>query len=370
MAMVNTVVPSSAIPAKIQSFSDFLKLLTTEETVLLDRIGFDSLSKVCSDTTHYYPQRVLTPKRTTLNGLISSSGTTIIFTEACYIAGEEVAIESEVVTLGTTSDNLTFTNCARHAAYNVAHATLAICNGLGIPRAEAFAAGTLSDPFQEVSTITTYPRLFARNVYVGDTSKGLQQHGIQGTKWDDVMHDALISIKKEMNNAILFSDAVAPSTTATAGKFDGLIPRARAASLTADLSGLALTRDDLSTGVKALRNRGHKPSVLLVSLYSHRVLNALYEAGNIMSVEGQLGGHARAVDVDGAILEIVSHPDINSQCLVLETNGLGFGPLQGMSMHVKPLGADGSRERAMIQGQYVFECPGPGAYLLTGCKNS
>jgi hypothetical protein len=376
MALVNTVVPSSAIPGKFQSYADYLPLLTTEETYLLDRIGFNSLKKACIDSTDYYPQRILTPKRTTLATTITNSGTTIIMTDACFVAGEEVAMESEVITLGTTSDNLTFTSCTRHTSYYVAHTAGCVVNGLGVPQKEGFAGGVLSSPFQEISTVTTYPRLFSRDVYVTNTSAVIGQHGVPGGKLADVMHDAIISIKKEMNNAILFSDAVAPSGVATAGKFDGLFPRARAASLNASLSSLAMTRDDLSTGVRALRNRGHRPNALLISMYSHRVLNSLYEAQQIFTIEaaGQLGGHARAVDVDGAILEIISHPDLNSQAVVADLRDMEFGPLTGpggtMELNYREMGVGGSRQQGFMEGQYTFRCPGPGAYVLTEVKNS
>jgi hypothetical protein len=100
-----TLITSSEMVGTPEDVSDEIFHLAPWETPLLNRVGMNSLQKPVTATAHLYQEIQERPTRTTLATAISSSATTtFVLTDAIAAAGDNIQINEEVITLGTTSD--------------------------------------------------------------------------------------------------------------------------------------------------------------------------------------------------------------------------------------------------------------------------
>jgi hypothetical protein len=220
--------------------------------------------------------------------------------------------------------------------------------------------------------VTTYTRIFKKDVVVSNTANAIPRYGRSGTEFDYVANRQLLTLKKEFENALFNDYAVAPSTTATAGSFDGIYERIGATNYS-DLSGAALTLDNVRTAVRAIADYGGSPSVICCSLYTKDVFDSWGNAHVQHITDPQdptvmlYGGAVSRLFVGGKVLDIVTCDSLNSATYILTEDMLKILPLRPFQLI--PVGVDGDRMKAMVIGEYSFECANPRAhYVFTSCK--
>jgi hypothetical protein len=380
---VSANVKTSNLVTVPESYHDALGEFATWETPLLDLIGFNSLKGGCTSTTHYYNEMPHTPKRGTIYSSFASGDTHVHITPAIFSAGEWVLVGDETVKLGDTSDNLDFGSAGTATSRSVgavpaatwAAGTTVI--GLGIPQIEGFAASTTAgDFYPQPNKVTAYPMIFKYEVMTSDTANAVPRYGRPGSEFDYQIALGMRYIKKSMQAAILGGVAQA-CTASAAGVFPGLLERCYSASYYTNLSsGSYVTLDYVRLAVRTLKDAGFNPNFIASGLYSQGAVNAWAAGGIVRQLQpGEpgfttFGNSVNVMNVDGSLLICVPMNDLQSTVVVGDSTSMGFGPLQGMALHLKPLDGGGSRSKALLQGQYVFECPGPGAYTLLRCKYS
>lgn len=99
-----TLTSTSAQVQIPENYADRVFTLAPWETPLLTAVGMDSLPTPCTNPVYHYLETNHRPARTTLNGAINSSTTTVVLSQAVCAAGEVVQVDEETILLGTTSD--------------------------------------------------------------------------------------------------------------------------------------------------------------------------------------------------------------------------------------------------------------------------
>lgn len=375
-------IATSNMVGKKEDISDLITHLATWDTLLLTKIGMNSLAKTCTRETHQYLEIQERPTRSTLNGAISAGDTTFVITDAVFIASELIQVNEEIVQLGSTSDNLTFTGCSRTkgTGADADHATLAPVTGLGKPRAQGAAAGSVSDLVVYPDPITTYTHIFSKDVVVSDTANVIGRYGRTGTEFDYVANRQLMTLKREFQNAVLWDFAVAPSAVATAGQFDGIYERVIGVN-TADLSDLAVTLANARTAARTVRDYGGALDTVACSFYQSDVFDSWGQAHVIHSIDPMddinmtYGTNVSRLKLGGAILDILPLDIVKAHVFWLTSSEVGIGPLVGENgsrdWFVKPIGAEGDRIKAMVTGEMTCEVRAPRAhYIHTSVKFS
>jgi len=178
-----------------------------------------------------------------------------------------------------------------------------------------------------------------------------------------------------MHNAIINDASQAPSTTNPA-RFDGLRKRLIAASQATSLSGYAPTKSDIDTVVRSMRDKGMAPNFVHCSTYVGSTFDSWGGSNIVRNLEpGEpgyvtFGSQTRKLTIGGAEMYIFQDPDRSYNSIVGDSTKMSFGPMSGMELRYEPMAKTGSNKKGLIQGQYVFRCPGPSAWLLYNVKSA
>lgn len=368
MAQANkfTITSTSESIGIPENYADKIFHLAPWETQLLTAIGMDSLPTPCTQPVYHYLEIEDRPARTTLNGAIDSSTTTVVLTNAVCAAGEVIQVDEETILLGTTSDNLTFSSCTRShgTTAGAAHLTLAPVCSLGKPRAQGAAAGSVGDRIIQANDVTNYTQIWSKDVIVSGTSQAVDRYGREG---DEMSYQEMFQnkvIKKEMQNALIWNKAVAASTTSTAGEMDGIFERIQSTSNT-DLGVASLTLDNVEDAVEACQDYGGRPNVCAVGLYQKRVIDSWgapyvdHPTAPNAAVNMTYGVNVTKLYVGGVEMDVLVCPDIHSHVFILDTSKIGFGPLQGRALFKQELDRGGDRLHSQIIGEYTAAVANP-----------
>jgi hypothetical protein len=374
-------IATSDVVGTPEDISDEITELAPWDTMLLTAVGLNSLLKPCTSATHLYQEIQERPLRTTLNGGISAGGTTFILTDKVAIASDLIQVNEELVLLGSTSDNLTFTGCSRSKGVgaDADHLTGAPVLVLGKARAQGAAAGSTSDLVVMPDQITTYTRIFTKDIVVTRTANGLDRYGRgTATEYDYVAQRQLKAIKKELEHCLLWDYDVAPSGVTTASQFNGIYERVSPVN-TSDLSDAAATLTNMRTAVRTLRDYGARADIIPCSFYMADVFDSWGQAHVVHNTDPMddinqtYGTSVSRLKVGGGLLNILPMDIISAHLFVLTSSNLGVGPLapsQG-TFSLWPVGREGDRVKAQVIGEYTAEIRAPRShYVFTSVKAS
>lgn len=366
-----TLTSSSETVGIPENYADRIFHLAPWETQLLTALGMDSLPTPCTNPTYHYLDIEDRPARTTLATAVNTTTQTIVMSEAVFAAGEVIQMDEETILLGTTSDNLTFSTCTRSHGTTAgqAHIQYAPAISLGKPRAQGAAAGSTGDRMIQPNDITNYTQIFSKDVVVSGTSEALNRYGREGTEkaYQEMFQSK--TLKKELQGAVIWNKAVAPSTTSTAGEMDGIYERIRTNSVT-DISDGAQSVENMEDLVEVCQDWGGMPNVVACGLYPKRIFDAWgpqfvqHNVDPMSPVNMQYGTNVSKLYIGGVGMDILVCPDLHTHILVLDTTRIGVGPLQGRAFNMKDLDDGGDRKKSMIVGEYTCAVPNSRAHAM------
>jgi len=340
-----------------------------QASLIYTLIANNGLDKPVTDDSYVYGEIDQRVNRTTLNGGLSSGDTTFILTDACFSAGQQIRCNGELILLGSTGDNLTFTGCSRSVG-DVAAASLAdgdMVAGLPVPRAQGRAAGSTGDHVVMPSQVTTYPQIFGKDIVVSGTAAAMAAYG-NVNAISRIVDSQELQLKLEIAQAMLFGKSQAASGTGTAGRFDGLVQRLQVASQTDDIGGANVTQSDAEGMIQGIRDYNYMPDTLICGLRSERVFNSWnLPHVTIPNMSAQMFGvTVPQLNLGGSILNVLATPEMDSEMIICDSAKLQFGWKPGRELSLKYMGEDGDRIKAMLNGEGVAAFPNPAsAKMLT-----
>jgi hypothetical protein len=375
---------SSQQVGKPECVANQINELAPWETPLLSLIGIDSLSgilnKPLDNETYTWQDMEWTPTRTTLASAITSTTvSTFKVSDKIFKPGEEVVIDYETITLGTTSDYLTFAACYRSsgAGAGATHVSGAKVIGMGKMETQGTAAGTAIGMIQPVQR-SNYTSIIMKDISTSGTSNSQKRYGRNGSEYD---YQAAIKLREcfeTLENRCWFGWSQAASAGTTAGGTKGIYEFVQGVN-SANLSSLNPTFEDFEGYIDTINDYDNTASDLyaFLPLYTRRVINS-WGAGKIQH-DVDLGALPRmafgqAVDVlfvgDRRII-IVPYRKFRSTGFIINPNKIGVGPLNDRAFSHTYKGADGDRTSGWIVGEYGLALSNPRAhYFLYGLKAS
>jgi len=377
--ILGTTIASSNLDSVPESVTPGLFEIALIDDPLLALLGMEN--PPVTNVVHSYNERQWAVASTTLNGALASGDTTFVLAEAVFVAGEEIVMGSELVLLGTTNDNLTFSTCTRAVGTypaatttgTAACATGARVYSTGKKQAQGASASS-GDLVVQPNTVTTYCRIYSFDITVTDTANALDEYWRPGVgKYDQIRADGMKLLVKEFGNDIIFGGpAVAASTTATAGKYDGIVKRIYSTA-SGSLSWVNPTLDNLRTGVRGCKTYGGMPDTLVINDFVADIIDGMGLAHVAVPdyMNEMFGTRVRRVRVGGADLDLVTRSDLGSNMLLLTRGMIKPRPLVGRSFFEYKLGKTGSSTKGRIEGEYTLEVPCPRAhYHWYACPTS
>lgn len=211
--------------------------------------------KTIKSSTHYWREIAHTPFKSTLDGSINSSVTTVTFATKAFKTGESVRVNAETILLGSTSDNLTFTGCTRGvgSTSGAAHDDGAAAIGVGKAHAQNSSSTGTSDLIIEPQTVTSYTKITKRIIDVSGTAQLEIQHGEPMPRWQKEMMVQGNHMMREQERDLFYRSKAAPSGGSTGGSFDGYYERISDAGNTEDDGGNAVSLDSVRDAIKNWR---------------------------------------------------------------------------------------------------------------------
>lgn len=352
--------------------------LVAKELTLLARVGLAGFTAM--NTTHQYTEMADRVARTTVATAATASATTIVFADAVFSSDEEVRIGTEVIKLGSTTDNLTFTTCSRSVNTGSAAALSAgdVAVSLGKPRKQGVITSvSTGDRIVEPVAVTNYTQIFRKDIIISRTAKSLPRYGVQSSKFDDAAQQQFAAVTNELEEAIFMGKARAP-TSSVGGKLTGLFERINAASHVTDKSAAAISIDNIEDAVAVILDYEKEPSAVYCGTYSARVFNHMPDSIVQHNLDNQApndltyGQKVSRLYVNGASLDIVRRPKMYDNLAVISEDLIKVGPLIDGQFKIEPLAKTGDADAWMVIGEYTCELPAAAAghYWFSNVKAS
>lgn len=380
VSYTNTALYSSSLVAKKEDVSDMIHELAPWTTPILNVLpgGINGFTAI--NTTHSYQEQEWTPCRTTVATTATASKTTLTFSDPIFRATEQVRVGAEVITLGTTSDNLTFSACTRSAGAGAA-ATLTAgdlavgANKMWLQGAAAGTAQAMIQPKQQ----SNYTTILQEDILVSGTATVLPRYGRGNmSEYDYQKEKMMIRCFKQLEERVLFGWSQAPSGGSTAGGMKGIYESVQGTN-SAALGDANPTWANLESYIRAINawDDGRSDLYFACSLYFAGVMDSWAQGHLTFPVAAgelpnpMLGANLRGLFIGGRRVIIIPYSYFDSQAFIFDPKYIRVGPLTGRAFHHVMYGADGDREKGAIVGEYTMECACPHAhYVLTGMKKS
>lgn len=267
--------------------------------------------------------------------------------------------------------NLTFSSCTRShgTSAGAAHLDAAPVTSLGKPRTQGADASSTGDLKIEPNDVTNYTQIFSKTVVISGTSSVVPVYGRQGSEMDSQEMFQLKTLKKELQNALLWGYATAASTTATAGEMQGIYERIRSTSVT-DISDAAQSHGNMETMVESAMDYGAVPTDIFAGLYACRTFNSWGQAyishptDPMEAVNMMYGTQVSRLNIGGVQMNVHPMVDLHAHILQIDASRVGCGPLQGRAFFKKPLDPGGDKEKSMVIGEYTACVPNVYAHQM------
>lgn len=282
---------SDTTPQK-RGVSDLITLISPKKTPLLAYFGiqtdFGDMNVVGWPNTKFeLLSDELQPQTDTLNGSITSTATTVTFTDAdAFTEGDVIVVDSEYIYLSSRSAGGEIWTVARSfgGTTNASHDTAAVVTRISNARVEG--ADTYDGPVQDITSITQYTQIIHRGVKVSRTQAKIAQYGIDDYYEYQVMkhkQEALIDLEKALIRAKLSSGS--GTVARMMGGFDYWVNSAGGNTVSA---GGAVVQADFEDALEAIYNDGGDPSDAFVAYLSSanmQVIKNIYDNSQYLRVD-------------------------------------------------------------------------------------
>lgn len=322
--------------------------------------------------TFKYKERQYNYGRTTLNGAILTADTDLVLTDANVAKiGDIIMIEGEAISLdaNTSGDGATFDTVTR-SVFTVAAADYAdltpveIFGTSQLEHADAPAIGYI----KHATEVTTYTDIFMEKVDVSGSARYMELYAEgQVDKIAAYTTEQVIGLKRQLEQRLIWSDAQAPVAGSAAGRFDGAYERIAAAGNTTDMSAGNLDYDDLQAGVRKVRRKGGRPTVLFCSDVQGDIINAYANSAataNPSEIAKMIWGpYVQALRFSDLVVDIVPVADMGKYAILCSPEFVGVGPKEiNRHFHPEPLGKTGDFDAIQVVGEYTVRWAAPEAH--------
>jgi len=342
MAWVRSYIGENDLVGKPLSVSDAIAVFDQAETPFLSRVS-PSLRNLSGpggmvpfgQRSFKFKEKVRRHNHTTLNGAVAAGVTTFILTDAICRAGDMIVVDDEVILLGSTSNNLTFTGCTRSvgtgADQDQASGDDVFVFGTSYAEHQNFPTG---GPVFEAAEVTTYTDILMESFDLSGSAQNVEQYAEMslGDKAVRCAADTFVILKKQLEQRVLFSSAQSPNGETTAGMMLGVYERVAATNYI-DLGGASPTYEGLQQAVRKCKRWGGLKSgqaAVFCSDFSSHVIDrwqiphvqAPAEASSIF------GANVSAIRVGDAILEVypANESGFLENHLLCSTDNVRVGP--------------------------------------------
>jgi hypothetical protein len=370
---------SDLLVGQKEDVSDDLALLVPAQTPFLNSIGFPG-GAVATNTTHSYLDDAYVPAKTTLNGAISATTTTtFVLTDAIAKPGMRIRVGSEVILLGSSTNNLTFTGCTRSVGTPAAstYSSGDVVTVLGKGEAQGAALGT-ADVGYEPRSVTNYVQEWEKAMDVPDITNNSQRYGRPGNAYDDDAVKKLRDLKVQMEESALYGVATAPTgSSGTAGWMGGFVERVVGTNTTA-MGTTNFTQSSLRTAVEAIGAYADPDvdinAVLLCPIHQTFVFDGWQQA-HIISENDPLvqryGVRVRRLLIGPMTVDVIPSTRRDKDAMLYQPNFIKWLWYTNMSPKHEMLARDGRRQRGMITAASTMEVRCPEAhYYFSGLSTS
>jgi hypothetical protein len=312
-------------------------------------------------TSIKYAEKTYRVGRTTLNGAINSSVTTLVLDDAYAETGWVVQMGEETILLGETADRLTFTGCTRSVgdAAGEAHVDGVDVLILGKSYVEGAAAST-GGLIVTPSEVTNYLENYQMVADVTGSMRFLNEYYEgNGDKLAAALAEHNMYLKHQLEHRLIWGTAVARVGKTTAGVADGIYARV-AGTAAVDMSDDLITYTDVQKAIRAMRKRGARPSAIVCSYYQADYFNNLGIAhitlGGSEAAQVIYGTVVPTLRVGDIMLDIIATDKMDDNAMIITPQNIKVGPKEvGRHFHPEALGKEGDSDQVMIVGEYTFQ---------------
>ena len=312
-------------------------------------------------TSIKYAEMTYRVGRTTLNGGINSSVTTLVLDDAYAESGWVIQMGEETILTGETADRLTFTGCTRSVGTATGEAHVDGVDVLILGKsftegAPAPTGGLVVPPGEVTNSLENYQMTadvtgsirFLNEYYEGN-----------GDKLTAMLAQHNMYLKHQMEHRLIWGTAVARVGQSTAGAADGIYERV-VGTASVDMSDDLITYTDVQKAIRAMRKRGARPSALVCSYYQADYFNNLGIAhitmGGSEAAQVIYGTVVPTLRVGDIMLDIIATDKMDDNAMILSPQNIKVGPKEvGRHFHPKALGVEGDSDQVDIIGEYTFQ---------------
>jgi len=376
MTLVRDGVASDELVGLHQAYANTMALQMRPETPILSMVSPNLKNLRTADGMVPYGQRAYKYKekqhlaaRTTLNGGIAAGVTTVVLTDKVCRPSDIVICGDEAIELGTSDDYLTFSDCTRSkfTGADAAHSDGDNVFVFGTSYEESSNSPT-AGPVKQATEVTTDTDIFLESVKVSGSARYMQQYA-EGNMDKIVQYtlEAAVSLKKQLQYRIMWSDYQASSGEDTAGRFDGAYERIAGTNYV-DFGSDNISYPDVQQMVRKCTRKGATgPFMLAVSDYQHDQIDQWAQPyGRLEASElaqAIFGSHVFALRVQGKVIDIISTDEMDVNALLCSYQLVGVGPKSADRVfHPEAIGKKGDYDEVMVVGEYTCEWPLPYAH--------
>lgn len=359
--------------------ADGLAMISPSDVPLLNIIGRDSLEKACTAVKHEWLEDVLRPLDTAiatigeLNGTGAVSTSTVTAGQGVYlVAGDILKIDSELLKLDSIStDTLTISAGSRGyggstAAAHVTLAPIRIVTNVSIQGAAPITPRTTTKT-GKFNYTTIYQDAFTITSTQASTDKFVGANNETADQLARLNKIAWILFERN-----LIDGRKVAAASGVAGAMDGILPIISTNAYAK--AGAYLVEDFLLQAMQDCWTAGSPPTHVFLNAFQKRQVNKFLDSQRMTTRTDRTAGVV--VDTytsDFGTVDIVLDRNIPSDTVLVITKGkIGFGPLQGNSLHAVPLPKTTDLAQTwQVTGEYTSETKNENAHAkITGLATS
>jgi hypothetical protein len=359
--------------------SDTLAMISPFDVPLLQRIGKSSLKTPCVATKHEWLEDILRPLDTAIATQGEFSGTGAISTSTVtagtgvYLrVGDVLKIESELLLITGAMSTDTLTISAGGRGYGgstaAAHVTLTPIRVIGNVNVQDAAQGGSRSTTKTGRFNNT--QIYEDTVVVTSTDQAIRKW-VEQNDLDAQVARAIKIAWIEWERTLIDGRKVA-SSAGVAGAMDGILPVITTNAYAK--AGAYFVEDFLLQALQDCWAAGSTADLVAVNAFQKRQANKFLDSMRMTTRTDRTGG--AIVDTytsDFGTVDIMLDRNVPSDTvIVLSTDKIGFGPLEGMPLSAAPVETSTRLKQAMqIVGQYTSETRNENAHAkITGLATS
>lgn len=355
--------------------SDTLAMISPSDVPLLSLIGKDSLSKPCTATKHEWLEDTLRPldsalADTSMNNTTDPVAINVTTGHGVYFAaGDILKVESELVRVTSVATDAVTVARGFGGSTNAAHGSgvaIAIVGTVSLQGAAVGPARTTTK-----SGLYNYTQIHNASVSITSTQRSTDKYVGPSNELSRLLDNEIKVAWQTWERSILHGRKVAPSA-GVASAMDGILIRISTNAYAK--AGAALVEDYVLQAMQDSWAAGSGISHIVLGAFQKRQANKFLDSMRMTPRTDRIAGSV--VDTytsDFGTADIVLDRNMPTDTvLLINKEKIGFGPLQGNSLHAARL-PDTTllAETWQIVGEYTAEVRNESAHAkITGLATS